>query len=151
MSAVNQGDKSEPVVNVTVNNNTSSGTKCNSSLISICNEPDNRRPLSQVKPVSTTMAALVQAYLTLNDMASVTRSSDKNLCAPNNTMVTSTPLVSVVPIKEVKCDIRKSNQLLQEERIQYLRVNRYHQGQVDILISKNQALQILYLKHYNAS
>ena len=44
MSAVNQGqgDKSERVVNVTVNNNTSSGTKCNSSLISICNELDNR-------------------------------------------------------------------------------------------------------------
>ena len=105
MSAVNQGDKSERVVNVTVNNNTSSGTKCNSSLISICNEPDNRRPLNQVKPVSTTTAALVQAYLTLNDMASVTRSSDKNLCAPNNTMVTSTPLVSVAPMKEVKCDL----------------------------------------------
>ena len=83
MSVVNQGDKSEPVVNVTVNNNTSLGTKCNSSLISICNEPDNRRPLSQVKLVSTTTAALVQGYLTLNDMASVTRSSDKNLRAPN--------------------------------------------------------------------
>ena len=79
---------------MTVNNTTSSGTKCNSSLISICNEPDNCQPLSQVKPVSTTTAALVQAYLTLNDMASVTRSSDNNLRAPSNTMVTSTPLVS---------------------------------------------------------
>ena len=89
---------------MTVNNNTSSGTKCNSSLISIYNEPDNRQPLNHVKPVSTTTAALVQAYLTLNDMASVTRSSHKNLRAPSNTMVTSTPLVFVAPIKEVKCD-----------------------------------------------
>ena len=112
MSA-NQGGKSECVVNVTVNNNTSSGTKSNgtsnSSLISITDEfGSNRRPLTQVKPVSasvsTTMAALVQAYLTLNN----------NLCAPNNAVVTSAPSVSVAPIKEVKYDfyiklIRRKN------------------------------------------
>ena len=38
-------------------------------------------------------AALVQAYLTLNN----------NLRAPNNAMVTSAPSVPVAPIKETKC------------------------------------------------
>ena len=49
--------------------------------------------MSTLPSVSTTTAALVQAYLTLNN----------NLHAPNNAMVTSAPSVSVAPIKEVKC------------------------------------------------
>ena len=101
--SANKGGKSKRVVNVTMNNNTRSGTKSNgtsiSSLISITDESgSNRRPLTQVKPVSalvsTIAAALVQAYFTLNN----------NLHAPNNAVVMSAPSVSVVSIKKVKYD-----------------------------------------------
>ena len=44
--------------------------------------------------VSTTTAALIQAYLTLNN----------NLRVPNNAVVTYAPSVSMALIKEVKYD-----------------------------------------------
>ena len=136
---MSEGGKSERVVNVTVNNNTSSGAKSNgtiastSSLISINDGSSNRRPLSQVKPVSTspsvstTTAALVQAYLTLNN----------NLRAPNNAMVTSAPSVSVAPIKEIKCAfyVKVINPDKKKEFSTYMHVKRYHQGK-DIISAK---------------
>ena len=90
--------KSERIVNVTVNNNTSSKSNGNSNSSLITGQ--NHQPLNHVKPVSTTTAALVQAYLTLNNMANTTRSSSNNVRTPidNNAVVMSAPSVSV------KCD-----------------------------------------------
>ena len=100
--------KGERVVNVTVNNNNGSGITSISSSPKI--EPGNR-PLipTATSTTASTTAALVQAYLTLNN---ITRSSGNNnirntsnSCAPNNAVVTPDSSVSLAPIRnEVKCE-----------------------------------------------
>ena len=104
--------KGERVVNVTVNNNNGSGITSISSSPII--EPGNR-PLiptatsTTASTMASTTAALVQAYLTLNN---ITRSSGNNnirntsnSCVPNIELLTPDSSVSLAPIRnEVKCE-----------------------------------------------